>query len=181
MYYFKLYSCALYEHADDRVARLIHLPESRMSNTLKLIERVRSTTERGTDYAVAKALRMPQSYLIEVKKGRRWPGQASQIAIAELLKMDLKDVMALVNEDKAKTPGEREYWRGLLSARIREAFNTAGKTAAAWLVAAMILTSGYPGKAEAGVRGEMLTNLYIMRTLRRWLRGATDAPTPAAA
>lgn len=115
-----------------------------MSNTLKLIERVRSMTEAGTDYAVAKALGMTQSNLIEIKKGKRWPGPKSQIAMSDLLKIDLKDIVAFINEDKATSEAERSHWRSLCSPEARERLAAAIAATAASLTIVVILQLVHP-------------------------------------
>ena len=119
-----------------------------MSNTLKLIERIRSTTETGTDYAVAKALGITQSNLIEIKKGKRWPGPKAQVRMSELLKIELKDIVAFIGEDKATSEAERLHWRSLCSESVRSWLDAATKTAACFILATLI----FPGKnAEASV------------------------------
>lgn len=137
-----------------------------MSNTLKLIERVRSLTDTGTDYAVAKMLGMQQSYLIEVKKGRRFPGQKAQLRLADLLKIDLRDVMALINEDKAKSEAERLHWRSLCSEGVRAALTATGTVAASLAATALIFIGGIPARANADVADHAI---HYANRLRRWI------------
>lgn len=151
--------------------RQLATPEGYMSNTLKLIERVRSTTHSGTDYAVAKALGMQQSYLIEINKGHRFPGQKAQMTMATILNVDLRDIVALINEDKAKSEAERLHWRSLCSEGVRALFDIAGKTAASFIAATtLIVGSALPVEnARAGVTAD-LSELSIMRSLMRYIR-----------
>lgn len=118
-----------------------------MSNSLKIVERVRAITETGTDYAVAKALGMNQSNLGRVLKGTNFLGPRAQMEAARLLGIDLTAIAALVNEDKASTDAARSYWRSLCPARVREAINVAAETATALSVAAALIFG--PGIPEA--------------------------------
>lgn len=140
-----------------------------MSNTLKLIERIRSTTETGTDYAIAKALGMTQSNLIEIKKGKRWPSLKSQIRIAELLKIDLKDVVALINEDKAKTDTERAHWRALCAEAVHSKF--AAAVSGVIVAATLIWPSGDAGASTSSVYEPGMPYARLRRWIRRQIRG----------
>jgi hypothetical protein len=88
--------------------------------TLALIERVRRTLPRQSNYAVAKALDMEQGQLTRVLKGEFGLGAKAQLRISEILQMDLRDVLVLTEEDKAKRPEDREFW-GRRSPRISAA------------------------------------------------------------
>jgi hypothetical protein len=81
-----------------------------MPNTLQLIEQVRRRLPRETDYAVAKALEMQQSTLTKVLAGKQGLGPKAVIRVAELLQRDVRDVLVLVEEDKAVRPKDREFW-----------------------------------------------------------------------
>jgi hypothetical protein len=81
-----------------------------MPNTLNLLEEVRRRVPRGTDYAVAKALEMDQSHLAKVLCGKAGLGPIPVVRVSEILQRDLKDVLVLVEEDKAKTRKQREFW-----------------------------------------------------------------------
>ncbi len=91
-----------------------------MEATLRLIEQVRRALPTKSNYAVSKALEMPQSQLSEVLKGKYGLGPKAQLRIAEILKRDLRDIMVLTEEDKAKTENDREFW-GRRSPRISAA------------------------------------------------------------
>jgi len=78
-----------------------------VSNTLQIIERVRAVTARGTDYAVAKALGMPQSNLKKIIRGDRRLGPNAIFRAAELLKVDAKDLYKLVREDRTTSNTHR--------------------------------------------------------------------------
>jgi Phage related protein len=81
-----------------------------MPNTLQLIEQVRRKVPRHTDYAVAKALEMGQSNFARVLVGKAGLGPKAVLRVSEILQRDVRDVLVLVEEDKAKTPKERAFW-----------------------------------------------------------------------
>jgi transcriptional regulator with XRE-family HTH domain len=111
-----------------------------MFNSNQLIERLRKTLPRQTNYAVAQALGMSQSALNQVLQGKCGFGAESVQRLSEALRMDLGEVLALVEEDKAKTPEKKEFWRvraPRLSATVLIALTTA---------AAVIPDSAPPGQ-----------------------------------
>jgi len=81
-----------------------------MPNTLNLIEQVRRRVPRETDYAVAKALEMQQSTLARVLAGKQGLGPKAVVRVSEILQRDLRDILVLVEEDKAVRPKDREFW-----------------------------------------------------------------------
>jgi hypothetical protein len=111
-----------------------------VSNTLKLIERVRSKTETGTDYAVAKALGMNQSNLRRILKGKSFPGDKARRQMVDLLPdVTLSDVVALINEDKAQSEADRAYWRSLCAASVRAWLDSATAIAASLIAVVPVL------------------------------------------
>jgi hypothetical protein len=137
-----------------------------MPNTDRLLEQVRRVVPRHTDYAIAKALGMHQSDLLRVFAGKQGLGLKAAIRISELLQRDFRDIVVLIEEDKATRPKDVEFW-GARSPRITASILTAilgiavtvGPTKGHTMDAA---DTGYPN--SIGV-----TYLYIMRTLKRWL------------
>jgi len=95
-----------------------------MPNTLHLIEQVRRRVPRETDYAVAKALEMSQSNLTRVLAGKCGLGTKAVVRVSEILQRDLKDILVLIEEDKARSAKEREFWERR-SPRITAAILTA--------------------------------------------------------
>jgi hypothetical protein len=144
-----------------------------MPNTLNLIEQVRRQVPRHTDYAVAKALEMNQSNLARVLVGKQGLGPKAVVRVAEILQRDLRDVLCLVEEDKAKTPKEREFWERR-SPRIAATILTTilGIVAGLGLIAHHGVNAPTTGNPASGV----FTDLYIMRRLKRWFR-LTFLPT----
>jgi hypothetical protein len=132
-----------------------------MPNTLNLIEQVRRRVPRETDYAVAKALEMQQSTLARVLAGKQGLGTKATVRVSEILQRDLKDVLVLIEEDKAKTAKEREFWERR-SPRITAAILTTILALAAGFIGSTDPLSGLqtPGDSSRGY----LTDLYIMRS-----------------
>ena len=132
-----------------------------MPNTLNLIEQVRRRVPKHTDYAVSKALEMDQSGLARVLCGKAGLGPKAVIRISEILQRDVRDILVLVEEDKATTAKSREFWERR-SPRITAAILTTilGVVAALGTIvnhAANAATTGNP--ASGGI-----TDLYIMRS-----------------
>jgi transcriptional regulator with XRE-family HTH domain len=138
-----------------------------MPNTLNLIEQVRRRVPKHTDYAVAKALEMSQSNLTRVLCGKSGLGVKAAVRLSELLQRDLRDVLCLVEEDKAKTPREREFWERR-SPRISAAILTTILGIVAGL--GMIANQTANAASTVGNYSARLTDLYIMRTMVRWFR-----------
>lgn len=158
-----------------------------MSNSLKIIDRVRTSTGTGTDYAVAKALGMSQTNLSKVIKGERGLGPTAIFAAAKILNVEAQDLFYLVREDRAKSEAERLHWRSLCSEAVRTFFDIAGKAAAALTLAtALNLTWGNHSNAVAAELSQSMHYAPRRRSARRWLKalfavlsGASPAPFPA--
>jgi transcriptional regulator with XRE-family HTH domain len=133
-----------------------------MNATQKLLERVRATTETGSDYAVAKALgisvqRMSR-YMHEVDQLR---DDATIARAAELLNDDASALLAEFHAENAKNEKARRAWRRLaILAREHAAAAlvlgiSAGATMAPSPAQALQFAQGFPpGSPEA--------RLYIM-------------------
>lgn len=78
--------------------------------TLTLIEQVRTTLPKRSNYMLAKTLRMQQAQLGKVLRGELGIGPKAVVAISDALKRDLYDVMVVVELDKAKTADAKEFW-----------------------------------------------------------------------
>jgi hypothetical protein len=113
-----------------------------MPNTLNLIEQVRRRVPHHTDYAVAKALEMQQGYLARVMAGKAGLGPKAVVRVSELLQRDIGDILKLVEEDKATTAKDREFWERR-SPRITAA------VAIAFMALAATLGMGFSKTANA--------------------------------
>lgn len=132
-----------------------------MQNTLLLIEQLRRKVPKGSNYAVAKALEMTQGDLNRVLAGKNGLGIKAAVRLSEVLHRDLKDIVVLLEEDKAKRPKDIEFW-GRRSPRI----TATGAIAALALVAAQGLTNARAAESQTTVYANSadVTDLYIMRS-----------------
>lgn len=129
-----------------------------MSNTLKLLERVRERTETKSNYAVYSALSVQAGVFKRWIEGTGYPGNAAAFKIAEILEMDAKAIIALIEEDKAESKEARAYWRSLCPESVREAL--AGATAAALIIGGVF--AGFsPSPALAHVPADV-SAIHIM-------------------
>jgi hypothetical protein len=127
-----------------------------MPNTDRLLEQVRRVVPRHTDYAIAKALEMNQSDLGRVMCGKQGLGVKAAVRISELLQRDLRDVIVLIEEDKATRPKDIDFWSAR-SPRI-----TAAVAIAALAVAAVVRTT-VDAPTTGYIASGQFTDLYIMR------------------
>jgi hypothetical protein len=79
---------------------------------------------------------MSQSQLTAVLRGQHGLGPKAVIRIAEILQLDVGDVLILIEEDKARTDDDKQFW-GRRSPRVSAALATAGLA----LIAAVNWTS----------------------------------------
>jgi plasmid maintenance system antidote protein VapI len=132
-----------------------------MTNTLHLIERLRRTLPRPTNYALAKALGLSQTTIKNVLAGKHGLGPKPVIRLAELLQIDARDVLVLIEQDKARTPEDKEFW-GRRSPRI---------TASIALAAALALAgTSKVTSAIAGQINSLTLTRYTLCAVRRFLR-----------
>lgn len=80
-----------------------------MTPSIALAERIRATTETGTDYAVAKALGISQSNLKQVLEGKRGLGVEACFRAAEILGQDVKEIIAEIELHRA-APEKKAFW-----------------------------------------------------------------------
>jgi hypothetical protein len=137
-----------------------------MPNTLNLIEQIRRQVPHHTDYAVAKALEMQQSHLARVMAGKAGLGTKAAVRVSELLQRDLRDVIILIEEDKAKTAKDRAFWERR-SPRITAAVATAFMALAATL--GMGIFRDVNAATTVHQCSGRFTDLYIIRSLKRCL------------
>jgi hypothetical protein len=81
-----------------------------MNNAQQLIEQLRRKVPRHTNYAIAKALEMTPSQLARVIDGKHGLGPKAVVRLHELLGRDALDLLVLIEEDKAKTPADKDFW-----------------------------------------------------------------------
>ncbi len=81
-----------------------------MSETTKYLDRVRKLTDTGTDYAVAKLLGLSENSINQYRKGTRTFDDAAALRVARALAIEVAEVIAARNVDRAKTKEEKEEW-----------------------------------------------------------------------
>lgn len=132
-----------------------------MNNTDHLLQRVRDRIGKGSKYALAKALEMTPSQLNDILKGKHGLGSKAIVRVAELTSIPTHDVLVMVNEDKTKSPGDKEFW-SRRSPRITAS------------LAIAMLAFGLAGKWQDARAGQLtscnLTTYILCELVRRWLR-----------
>lgn len=81
-----------------------------MNPSIVLVEKIRETTAKKTNYATAKALGISQSNLSQILLGERGLGVESCVRAAEILRVPVEHVIAEIFAHSAKTPEKRAFW-----------------------------------------------------------------------
>jgi hypothetical protein len=122
---------------------------------------------KRSDYALAKALEVPQSTIIGIKRGELHLGERASMRVSELICMGYDMVRAYVKQESSKGEEERAFWEKRaprLQAKIG-------------LALAAILAGNITINSEAQSHGAVQTyrltpdDLYIMRSVRREAQG----------
>jgi plasmid maintenance system antidote protein VapI len=79
--------------------------------SLEIIEAVRLKTTTKTNYAVSKALGMTQGTLNKILAGDRNLSNKGALKASELLGRDFKTMLIMLEQDRARSPDEREFWQ----------------------------------------------------------------------
>jgi transcriptional regulator with XRE-family HTH domain len=106
-----------------------------------------------SDYALAKQLDMPQSTISGYRTGRRHLDARAAFQVAELAGIDVREIIAAIELERAKSERDRDFWRTI-----------AGATASIMLAPILLLQ---PTPATASGLSGHLTEIYILRLLRR--------------
>ena len=125
-----------------------------MRNTTALLDRAKRLCEPPTDYQLAKRLGISAQRLSNWRRREQTPDNEGAWKIAEILGPPIPEVIAYIEEDRAKTPEERERWTARLPRLL-----------SALAIAAWIAGHGAPQSVENSPAG--FYRLYIMRTRRR--------------
>lgn len=107
----------------------------------ELLEKAKTRANLASDYALAKALDIPQSIVTGWKKGKRHPSNNEAIQLATLAGLNEMEVIAWIELETAKNPKKKEFWRHYIESRGLTAC-----VAMTVLADAIILT---PEKADA--------------------------------
>jgi malate/lactate dehydrogenase len=115
-----------------------------MRETLLLLDRVRRALPSKSNYALAKALGTSQSDLNRVMTGEHGLGLKSLVRIAEITEIPLIDVLAITQEEIAKTPGNKAFW----GQRSPRASKTVAVTALAFAAFGLVVQDARAGLLE---------------------------------
>jgi len=132
---------------------------------IELIEKAKSRSNLPSNYALAKALGIPQNYIIGWVKGNRHPSTEEAIQLATLAGLDEMQVIATINIETAKNPKKKEFWKHYIESR--------GITAVVSMIALGLTIAIKPETTDAsilhlgnyGVNQQVKNNsiIYIMR------------------
>ena len=101
-----------------------------MQQTLMLLERVRRTLPTKSNYALSKALGITQSDLNRTLAAKNGLSIKALVRVSEITQVPLIDVLAMTQEEIAKTPANKAFW----GQRSPRASTTAAVAALAFLV-----------------------------------------------
>jgi hypothetical protein len=126
-----------------------------MKNTLALLERARLQCDPPTWYQVAKRTGIATQTLSRCLNRNGSLDNKGAFALAQLLDMQPADVIAYLEEDRAKNDESREFWRRFLPRLLPAAGLALG-----------LITTPAPSAPAAGNQRQC-DDLYIMRTRHR--------------
>jgi hypothetical protein len=154
-----------------------------MPNTHHLLDQVRIRVPNGTDYAIAKALQMNQSNLQRVFAGKAGLGLKAAVRVSEILSRDLKDILVLIEEDKAKSKRDKEFWERRsprITAAIAIATLALGVAVTTTKTSASILDNHTVLTAHNYTLCELIAARIrkVISSIARKLRASADAVTP---
>ena len=135
-----------------------------MEDVKSLLDAVKAAKGVSSNYALAKALDLPDQRICDYYKGQRMPDEYACMKIAQALDRPLADVLAIVRISGEKDEKRRAAWV--------EYYKSIGGIAAAWAVALFVsvtLTVTTPAEAaqnQSDMKSEY-QRIQIMRILDR--------------
>lgn len=85
-----------------------------MSDTQKLLDRAREMCSPPSDYRLAKQLGVTPSRVSHWRRGKATPDNEIAWKIAKILGMEITDVIAYFEKDRAQSPQKRAFWESQL-------------------------------------------------------------------
>lgn len=79
------------------------------------LDAVKAQLNINSDYELAKRLKVGNGYIVMIRSGERPVPLDMAFKIAITLELDPSSVVADLEEQRAKNPERREFWRGFLS------------------------------------------------------------------
>lgn len=83
----------------------------------ELLEKAKQRANLPSNYALAKAINVPQSTVTGWVKGRRHPSNEEAVQLATLAGLDEMQVIAEIELSTAKNEKKREFWKHFLETR----------------------------------------------------------------
>jgi hypothetical protein len=131
-----------------------------------LLDQAKTRANLPSDYALAKALGIPQSNTTNWRKGKRHPSNEEAVQLATLAGLNEMQVIAEIEMASATTEKKKKFWRHYLESR--------GITACVALTGLALMIAFTPEQAQAGVLqlgnydgvfcAAQESKIYIMRT-----------------
>lgn len=114
-----------------------------------LLDAAGSSTDSATDYQLAQALEIPTQRISDYRLGRRIPDTYACTRLAQALKRDPLEIIAMIESNNAKNETQRAFWRSLKFCGMR---NSLGLLLSGTLV---FLGAGLQaGNAEAAISAD---------------------------
>jgi len=110
---------------------------------IELLELAKNRANLPSDYALAKALGIPNGNLSNIRNGRAHPSNAVAVQLATLAGLDEMRVIAEIELRTANSEKKREFWKHYIESR--------GITAAITMSALAIAIMATPETAQAAV------------------------------
>lgn len=85
-----------------------------MKTTLDYLDAVKARYALPSDYALAKALHIPQTTVSGYRSGRRVFDDDTALTVATALELNPMEVIAAANAERSKTPEQKARWIGLM-------------------------------------------------------------------
>lgn len=140
-----------------------------------LINAAGSSTGCKTDYKLAQVLEIPTQRLSDYRSGKRMPDAYACTRIAQVLKRDPLEIIAIVEAGSAKNEAQRAFWRSFKFCGTR---NSLGLLLFGMLA---FFGAGFSsGNAEAGTGVGSHNGGLRKNQRRRWERRAVERSHLAA-
>jgi len=82
-----------------------------MNNTITLLDKAKGLCSPQTDYELAKRLGISPQRISNCRRGKATLDNEAAFKLAKLLRLPATDVVAYFEEDRAKDPHKKEFWR----------------------------------------------------------------------
>jgi transcriptional regulator with XRE-family HTH domain len=91
-----------------------HPRRRKLSNTTDLLDKAKKLCTPQTDYRLAKTLKVSVARMSNWRRGKAHPDALACMALARHLGMEFADVLAYVEEDRARAPEAKLQWAAVL-------------------------------------------------------------------